>query len=536
LLIRRALAEPPTAQQRPAVLQELGEAEALDHDPSAVEHLREALELTIDPVARVRTACVLGELLIWTGGDAVGAHAMLTSVLEQLGGEAPVQLRVALETIRAATASVDARLVALLEPRLPGLRSLADQAGPQGRALKIFDACWQAQRGPYDAAWRELLDDGLDGGRFVADHTGGTPIVVYAAMVLILADEVGRAELLLAQVRADARARGSIGAHLIDLAWGAYLALRRGDLETAAIDARNALELAQRLQAMWIVTWMMGCLADALRELGRLDQAAAAIGGAPIERARGTSAALHALIARASIRLAQGDRAGAIDDLRRAEENVIVNNPSFAPWRSRLAVALAPDDLEQALALAQVELERARELGQPRGLGVALRTYGVITGGAAGVPLLEEAVQVLRGSPAVLELGAALCELGAAWRRTGRRAIAREPLREALMIAEGCGAQLLAQRAREELQATGARLRRHHVSGPDSLTPSERRVAELAASGYANREIAQALFITTKTVGTHLAHIYQKLGLQGQQARDLLSERMRPADDRVTTA
>src|SRR6202012_4954598 len=132
----------------------------------------------------------------------------------------PVQLRVPLETIRAATASVDARLVEQLEPRLPRLRSLAGEAGPQGRALKIFAACWQAQRGPYDGAWRELLDDGLDGGRFVADHTGGTPIVVYAAMVLILADEIGRAELLLAQVRGDARARGSIGAHLIDLAWG----------------------------------------------------------------------------------------------------------------------------------------------------------------------------------------------------------------------------------------------------------------------------------------------------------------------------
>jgi DNA-binding CsgD family transcriptional regulator len=213
-----------------------------------------------------------------------------------------------------------------------------------------------------------------------------------------------------------------------------------------------------------------------------------------------------------------------------------MNNPSFAPWRSRLAVALAPDDPEQALGLAQAELERARELGQPRGIGVALRTCGVITGGVASSPLLEQAVEVLRDSPARLELAEAMCELGSAWRRAGRRADSREPLREAIVIAEGCGAELLARRSREELEATGARLRRRNVSGPESLTPSERRVAELAASGYANREIAQALFITTKTVGTHLAHIYQKLGLQGQQARDLLSERMRSSADETVTA
>jgi len=474
-------------------------------------------------------------LLVWTRGDAAGAHAMLTRSLARLGGGAPVQQRVALETIRAATASVDAGLVATLEPQLASLRALADEAGPEGRALKIFEACWEAQRGPYDGAWRELLDEGLDGGRFVAEHTGGTPIVVYAAMVLILADEIGRAESLLSEVRADARSRGSIGSHLIDLAWSAYLALRRGDAETAAIDAGNALELAQRLEVMWIAIWMMACRTDALRVLGRFDQAADVIGTAPIDRVLGTSAGLHALIARGSIRLARGERAAAIDDLRRAEASVIVNNPSFVPWRSQLAVALAPDDPERALTLAEAELDRARELGQPRGIGVALRTCGVITGGAAGIPLLEEAVQVLRGSPARLELAAAMCELGSAWRRSGRRADSREPLREAIVIAEDCRAAPLAERARRELEASGARLRRREVSGPESLTPSERRVAELAASGYANREIAQALFITTKTVGTHLAHIYQKLGLQGQQARDFLGERMRSADDRVTT-
>jgi len=529
LLLRRALAEPPTAAQRPAVLLELGEAEALHHDPAAVEHLREVLELELGPAARVRAAAVLGETLVWIEGDALGAHALITETLAELGADSPPQLRAPLETLRAATASVDVRLVETVSPRLAELRALVEQAGPQGRALKIFEACWEAQRGPYDGSWRALIDQGLDGGRFVADYTGSSPIVIYAGLVLVLADEVGRAESLLAQVRADARSRGSIAAHLVDLAWGAYLALRLGELQTAAVDARTALELAQQLPARQVVTWMVACLADALRGLGRLEEAAAVISTAPIDRVWGTSAALHALIARGSIKRAGGDRNGAIADLREAGKNVIVNNPSFAPWRSALAVALAPEDTAQALALAEGELERAREIGQPRGIGVALRACGIVTGGTAGIDLLEQAVQALRDSPARLELALALCELGAARRRSAQRTASREPLREALAIAERCGAEPLAERSRQELEATGARLRRHRVSGPESLTPSERRVAELAASGYANREIAQALFITTKTVGSHLAHIYQKLGLQGQQARDLLAEQIRAA-------
>ena len=98
------------------------------------------------------------------------------------------------------------------------------------------------------------------------------------------------------------------------------------------------------------------------------------------------------------------------------------------------------------------------------------------------------------------------------------------PLREALTLAQHCGAEPLAETAREELIVSGARPRRETLAGPEALTPSERRVAELAASGLQNREIAQALFVTTKTVGTHLAHIYQKLDLSGQQAREQLGE------------
>ena len=113
-------------------------------------------------------------------------------------------------------------------------------------------------------------------------------------------------------------------------------------------------------------------------------------------------------------------------------------------------------------------------------------------------------------------------DLGAALRRAGQRSAAREPLRDALALAQQCGADQLTARVGEELAATGVHLRRVRASGPDSLTPCERRVAELAASGLTNREIAQGLFVSVKTVGTHLGHIYEKLDLQGPQAREQL--------------
>jgi DNA-binding NarL/FixJ family response regulator len=231
-------------------------------------------------------------------------------------------------------------------------------------------------------------------------------------------------------------------------------------------------------------------------------------------------------MARARVRIARGERDLAIADLRLAGENVIVNNPSFVPWRAELATLLASSDPEEARELADVSVARARELGQPRGVGIALRAQARVLGGERGRKLLEESVGVLRSSPARLQLAYSLVEQGAALRRSGHRTAAREPLREALALAQQLGADVLAETAQQELIVSGARPRRQVLSGPESLTPSERRVAELAAAGMQNREIAQALFVTTKTVGTHLTHIYQKLDLSGSQAREQLLEHL----------
>ncbi len=147
---------------------------------------------------------------------------------------------------------------------------------------------------------------------------------------------------------------------------------------------------------------------------------------------------------------------------------------------------------------------------------MALRAVGTVETPARGIALLQEAVGVLERSPCRVELAHALLELGSALRRTRHRARAREHLRTALDLTHRCGAMGLANRAKQELAATGARPRRAILAGVESLTASERRVAELAARGLSNPEIAQQLFVTRKTVETHLGHVYQKLDIDSR--------------------
>jgi DNA-binding CsgD family transcriptional regulator len=109
-----------------------------------------------------------------------------------------------------------------------------------------------------------------------------------------------------------------------------------------------------------------------------------------------------------------------------------------------------------------------------------------------------------------------LVEVGAALRRSNRRVAGRERLYAALHLADGCGAERLAGRAEDELRASGARPRRRTVTGPGAMTASEGRVAHMAARGMTNREIAQSLFVTAKTVENQLGSAYRKLGVRSR--------------------
>ena len=226
---------------------------------------------------------------------------------------------------------------------------------------------------------------------------------------------------------------------------------------------------------------------------------------------------------RAQLRLAQLRPAEALADAaeaaRLARGPSSVMGPGVVAWRSTAALArLALGETERARALLEEELELARERGLTRVVIRDLRVLAFAAKGTRVLDLVGEAVRVGRASPQRLEYVNALVDLGAATRRANQRSAARHPLRRALDLAEREGAAALARRAREELDATGARSRRVMLSGVDALTPSERRVADLAAGGLTTRQIAQVLFVTTKTVEFHLRHVYRKLDIPSSRA------------------
>ena len=199
-------------------------------------------------------------------------------------------------------------------------------------------------------------------------------------------------------------------------------------------------------------------------------------------------------------------------------------NPAAFPWRSQSALALLQIGKRgQASALAESELTLARASGAPDTVGHALHVLGTVEEGAEGLRLLEESVEMLETSQAVLLRARALIDFGTALRKTSKQRLAREPLKRGLDLAQRCHAGALVQRGREELALAGARPRRIALNGADSLTARERQVAALARRGHSNREIAEVLVVTLKTVEWHLRQVYRKLeiGSRGELPDDL---------------
>jgi DNA-binding CsgD family transcriptional regulator len=310
-----------------------------------------------------------------------------------------------------------------------------------------------------------------------------------------------------------ARGQGSLGGVGSTGLLRAWAWLERGELTEAEAAARQGFDnmrLAMGAESP-AVRYGGGFALRALTERG--DRAGAqAVRAAIHDLHHGSDWDAVLLRGMAELALEEGDFAGAAqtadgmrDDLRAGA------NPAMAPWRSLKARAVTGlGRRDEAIELLEDELADARRWSAPRPIGLALRLLGEARG---DMDVLREAVDVTAGSIARLEHARALAALGGALRHARKPSDARTPLREAYEIASRSGAQSLAEWTRSELYAAGSRPRRDALSGPDSLTPSERRVAELAAGGQSNRDIAQTLYVTPKTVEVHLTSAYRKLGI-----------------------
>jgi DNA-binding NarL/FixJ family response regulator len=301
--------------------------------------------------------------------------------------------------------------------------------------------------------------------------------------------------------------------------WLGWTLLARGDL----IESERLIRQSVEENESWGIiagpgaAYVFGILAQTLVERGDLAGAEEALAQWPVVRGT-TDGENHVRRGRMELALARGeteDALAAAEDY--ATHGAYILNPAHAPWRSLKALALdRAGRTEEAIALAEDELASARAFGAPRALGRALRVLGILRRDQ-GLAELEEAVRVLERSPAKLEHAKALAAHGALLRRERKPSDAREPLRQALELASVCGAESLADHARSELYASGARPRSEALSGVEALTPSELRVAELAAGGESNKDIAQGLYVTPKTVEVHLSNAYRKLGIRSRR-------------------
>jgi ATP/maltotriose-dependent transcriptional regulator MalT len=357
-----------------------------------------------------------------------------------------------------------------------------------------------------------VLADGL------AEIPPDSLTAVYAMLVLIWNDELGTTRSICDAVLSNARSRGSASmvAHVSCLR--SMIMRRLGQLDEAVADGKLALDFKLATSPPLAVAWAAAPCIDALTCLGRLDEAealAAVAGGR--KPPPGWIHTVLFLQARGALRAAQQRYGEALDDLVEAGQGwrgLDMANPVIASWRAAAAAAhTALDHRAEAARLASEQLALARRADSAATLGAALRSYAATAAAHDAGPSLAEAVNLLETTPARYELALALADLGRHLRQTGPPGEARAPLRRALDLAQRSGAAPLADQARQELLATGARPRRTALTGPDALTSAERRVAGLAAGGMSNRQIAQHLFITTPIVETHLRHAFHKLGV-----------------------
>ncbi len=516
-LLRRALAEPPATRTLEADLRsELGLILAGQVRNEGLDELRSAVRLADSPEQRARIALA--------GARALGLAAQFPEAVE-LGRRA-----------LADRDGIPPDLVARLEAELAcvGLMTaetfheaarLVDKAraAPAPSSLWLVDAACLgvAQNRPVREVCA-LLDTALASAVIASES--GTVLETAAILTQVECGDLDAAESLCCERIEAARAQGWFIALVHGTTFRAYARVRAGRIRDAEADARFSFQVKLGASRPEAVVWAVIPLVDALIELDELAAADTALDAAGLqgEPQAGAFSAMLLLESRARLRLAQGRPAAAHADLRAAAEGwpaFGATRPGLAEWRVHDAAALlALGDASGARRLAAEHLDVARRIGHPAATCSGLRAVATTSELREAIGLLEQAVRVVEGSPAGLEHTRALVDLGAALRRANRRADCREPLRLALDLAERGGMRRLADRARHELQAAGARPRRTAISGLDALTPAEYQVAALAAQGSSNPEIAQQLFVTRRTVETHLTHAFQKLGVTTRAA------------------
>lgn len=512
--LRRCLKEPLPDTERFEVLLQAGFSTLFVDTIAALEYLEEAMKLAEDSGQRARVAYGLAGiyhyLRRYDEAAAVGARALRE--LPNLADDQAMALQAGVLS------------AALVLPNRPDLLRDADRLRPLaspdtvgGRELAGVIGLIYCHAGNPDAI--ELATEALSGDGFL-ESNGIGPLSAWNC--LTFAEHAWVEDSLDAAIAAVHR-HGALGRLAGPLSYRMLSRLRRGELVDAEADGRECQRIIDISNAHIGRSYLGPWLVETFIERGMLAEAEAALAwiGVPATEP-GPGPGYYQLYAQAVLLLANGQVEKSLDATLTAGRWFAAiggQNPAVVPWRSHAALCLhALGRPAQARQYATDEVELAQRWGIAGTLGRSLRIAGLVHDGTTGLELLRRAVHTLEPSMARLEHAKALISYGVALHRAEHRGPALRHLRLGVDSAERCGAPPLVELGNAELRTAGARPRRRtSMTGLAALTESERRVAELAARGHSNREIAQQLFVATKTVEVHLSNVYRKAGITRRQ-------------------
>jgi DNA-binding CsgD family transcriptional regulator len=506
-LLRRALAEAPRVKA-PEIYRDLGIAEATYDATAAAEDLRTAYELSTDVHSRRGVAGALSEVLLLAGQPA-GAAQLLGSELAGLAGSAgddadpDARLRLVAQWGQAALGSGIPR--ADVYERVRAAAATASSETP-AYAVAATVAALSAANGTERREWALVAAARPDRLPMSGPASSLMPQLVNA---LCMDAEVETATTLSERMARVARTSGSALAAAIARYCTGLSGITAGRVADAEADAAAALEFAREGGWELGVTMSAVLLARAMLERGRPDDAERVLHD--VAAGAGLSALEHQTM-RVRVLLAQRRHEDALKLVTEIDD-VVASFGMVGHLVLRAHALVGLGRAEEAVDSAERVLATVRDRGVRLGIAEALTAVAMA---CDTVDAWRAAVEEVRDGPYRLLTARALTGLGAALRRDRQPKLAREVLEQALDLAHRCAATGLEDEVRTELAATGARPRRTAVTGVAALTAAELRVCRLAAQNLSNEQVAQALFVSVKTVETQLSSAYRKLGVRGR--------------------
>ncbi|MCR3751444.1 helix-turn-helix transcriptional regulator [Lentzea californiensis] len=496
--LERALEEHLSEEDRLAIVVELGHTEHLRDNALGRDRVRDALVRCEDPHLAANVALALIQRMC-TGSDAHFAVSLAIMVVARLLPEDRDLVWNLVCTTYLLAANRDAHMANCAGKYFEDLVSDVPQDPNLKRARSALLAVGNARSGDSYSEAVEYALEALDGEWI--DAFGASYIFTF--LVPVLGDNPGHINKFW---RSHSTAPVSHDPHL-----------RRGMLSmiARACAFHNSGDLARAYTFLTppVSTGNVECpavvlatakLAEVCIEMGQFDEAAPLVAedGDLLQH-------INIVYARGRLKLASCHAEGALEDLLEAGRRLTARempNPALIAWRHHAVRAyLALGNRDDAARLAHEELDLAKRWGSPRVIGTALMSVGMSTD---DIDVLTEAEQLLASSPHRLLHAQSLYWLGHHLRRKCRTDEAAAHLRRSFELARQLSAHPLAKLAGNEV--------RHEDDQVQGLTKQENRVARMAAQGLTNRQIAEALHLTRRTVELHLSSAYRKLGITGR--------------------